>query len=109
MKRIVEDYEAKLRPPDDSGRGGGKAEWERYGNGEEELSVRFRKLDVPDGAMAEVRLAGRTLAVVQTSRGGGIVKLESSEGAQVPPVATADVVEVVHDGAVLLTGEFAPD
>ncbi len=109
MKRILEDCEAKLRPPPGRRRGRGKAEWERYADGSEELDARFRKLELPDGSSVEVRLDGAVLGCASVSAGAGRLKLESLKGEEVPKAVPGQVVEVVHDGVALLAGVFKPD
>ena len=109
MKRIMEDYEARLRPPSGKRSGSGKVEWERYGDGNEEFYARFRKLDLPDGTRVEIRLDGVVLGHADISGGVGRLKFESTKGQDVPKAVTGQVAEVVHGGEVFLTGVFKPD
>lgn len=109
MRRIVEDYEAKLLPPPGGGRGRGKIEWERYGDGNEELHARFRKLELADGTRVEVHLDGAVLGYAEVAGGAGSLKFESSKGQAVPKAVTGQIAEIVHGGVVLLKGVFEPD
>ncbi|MEN8143768.1 MAG: hypothetical protein ABFS14_02350 [Gemmatimonadota bacterium] len=107
--RILEDYEAKLRPPPGVGAGRGKVEWERYGDGSEVFYARFRKLDLRDDAVVEVRLDGAVLGNISISGGAGRLKFDSKDGREVPKAVTGQVVEVVYRDMVVLTGIFEPD
>ena len=109
MRRIIEDYEAKLRPPVGRRAGRGKAEWERYGDGNEEFHARFRKLDLPDGASVEVRLDGALLGKTMISKGTGSLKFRTESGDRVPKAVAGQVAEIVHDGVIVLEGTFEPD
>lgn len=109
MRRIVEDYEAKLRPPSGMQSGRGKIEWERDGDGNEELSARFRKLDIQDGASVEIRIDGTLLGHASVADGSGRLKFESARGDVVPKAVTGQVAQIVHDGVVVLEGSFEPD
>ena len=109
MRRIVEDYEAKLRPPAGRRSGKGKVEWERYGDGSEEFHARFRKLDLPDGASVEVRLDGVVVGYANISDGAGRLRFESTRSDEVPKAVEGQLAEVVRDGDVLLEGVFEPD
>jgi hypothetical protein len=109
MRRIVEDYEAKLSSPPGTGSGRGKAEWERYGDGSEELSARFRKLDLPDGATVEVRIDGVAVGQAILSGGSGRLEFESAKGHEVPKAVEGQAVQVIHGGTVILEGVFEPD
>lgn len=108
MKRIIEDYEAKLHSPLD-GAGSGKAEWERYGDEEVRISVRFRKVDVADGATIEVCFDGVTIGSAVAEKGRGRLEIESAGGVMVPHGVDGQRVELVHGGRVLLSGTFEPD
>jgi hypothetical protein len=109
MRRILEDYEAKLRSPPGKKGGKGKVEWERYGDGGEELHARFRRLDLPDGATVEIRLDGAILGNATISSGAGRLKFESQKGGVVPKATAGQLAEIVHEGMVLLAGVFDPD
>ena len=87
----------------------GKVEWQRHGDGSEELDARFRKLELPDGSSVEIRLDGAVLGCASISAGAGYLKLESVKGEAVPKVVAGQVAEVLLDGVVLLTGVFKPD
>lgn len=109
MGQIIEDYQAKLRPPDERGRGRGKIEWERYADGSEALCARFRKLDLPDGARVTVRLDGTVLGHTTVGCGAGRLAFESWRGQAVPKAVAGQVGEIADDHAVLLRGIFEVD
>ncbi|MGH9903212.1 MAG: hypothetical protein ACRD68_15500 [Pyrinomonadaceae bacterium] len=112
FRTIVEDYEAWLEPctlGSHTQRARGKVERERFGNGEEEFELRFRRLHVPDGAVVEVVVGARVLGSVTVARGRGKLLLTNKGGAEVPSVAAGEVVEVRHMGFPLLRGTFRED
>lgn len=109
MRRIIEDYEAKLKPASGRRSGRGKIEWERYGDGSEEFYARFRKVALPDGASVEIKLDGAVLGYATVSNGIGRLKFESAKGDHVPKAAAGQLAEIVHDGMVVLEGVFRPD
>jgi len=112
FRRIVEDYEAKLAPVDTSRAGHrarGKAEWERYGNDEEELGIRVRNLDLPDNTWLDVFLNGGLVGRFVLNGGYGVLRIKSRDGAGVPHVAEGNRIEVSHSGTALLAGTFVPD
>lgn len=112
VRTIVEDYEAKLVPADPP-RGGeearGKAEWERYGNEEEELSVRIRKVDLPDGTSLDVFLSGGLVGRITLKGGRGWLKIESRKGEGVPRATEGNTLAVCLESATVLEGTFVPD
>jgi hypothetical protein len=109
IRRIEEDYEAKLRPPDGARSGKGKAEWERYGDGSIEFDARFRGVDIADGSKAELRLDGVILGYADVIGGVGRWRASTENGDDVPTVMSGQVVSIVRDGRILLSGTFVPD
>jgi hypothetical protein len=109
MRRIVEDYEARLCPPRGRGRGRGKCEWERYRDGSEALCARFRKLELPEGARVSVCLDGNVLGQTIVAEGAGRLAFESVRGETVPKAVSGQTCEIIHCGTVLLRGVFEPD
>ena len=109
IRRIVEDYECRLAPPDPavSGPGAtGKAERERFANGDEEMEVRVRKLDLPDGIQLDVLLNGGNVGGIEVQKGRGEIILDSRKRAGVPKVAAGDRIAVLRGGTPLLEGTF---
>ncbi len=112
FRRIIEDFEAKLVPGDVSRAGQktqGKAEWERYGNDEEELSIRVRHLDLPDHTSLDVLLHGGLIGTLVLSGGYGELRMKSQDGTGVPRVAEGNRIEVSHSGSAVMAGVFVPD
>jgi len=112
FRRIIEDYEAKLAPVDISQAGHkaqSKAEWERYSNDEEELSIRVRHLDLPDHTSLDVLLHGGLIGTLVLSGGYGELRMKSQDGTGVPRVAEGNRIEVSLSGLTLLAGVFVPD
>lgn len=112
FRRIIEDYEAKLEPATLNGctqRTQGKVERELFGNEEEELSLRFRHLDLPDGTVVEAVVGARVIGSITVTGGRGKLLLRKKDGCDVPVVGVGDVVEVRYLGAPLLVGTFRED
>lgn len=113
FRRIVEDYEARLSPPADadeaSANARGKAEHERFGDGEVEFGVRLRGLRIRDGAEVEIHLNGSKLASVPVDSGRAMLVLSLGGGDRIPAVKSDDRLEIIVRGRVLLAGRFAPD
>ena len=112
FRRIVEDYEARLAPPETSAdrrAARGKAEHERFEDGEVQFEVTGRGLEIADGTEVEIRLNGGLVARAAVSRGRISLRLSSRASDAVPVVRAADRIEIAHRSAVLLLGRFAPD
>ena len=112
IRRIVEDYEAKLAPPTDDpavSTARGKAEWERFANGDHEFDVRVRGIALPDGASLDVLLDDRLVGHLALVRGRGRLTLSSRDGAAVPAARTGQTLRVVHRAVTVLVGTFVPD
>ena len=111
FRRIVEDYEARLAPPAATGgkHGSGKAEHERFEDGEVQFEVRGRGLELAEGAELQVRLNGEEVARVVVRRGGTSLRLSNRKGHTIPVVRAGDRLEVTHRGLVVLAGSFQPD
>ena len=111
LRRIVEDYECRLVAVDAQldATATGKAEHERYGNGEVELSVRVRGVPLADGVRLEVHMEIGDVGSIVLKNGRGELKIESRAGAIVPAVKAGDRILLTHDGKPLLAGVFAPD
>ncbi len=112
FRRIVEDYEARLAPPGPSAvrrPARGKAEHERFEDGEIQFEVRIRGLESANGAEVEIRLNGAIVSRTAVTRGVMSLRLSSHKGDTIPAVRTGDRLEVVHRGVVVLTGSFLPD
>lgn len=112
FRRIIEDYEAKLEPATVSTytkRAQGKVEREQFGNGDEELSLRFRHLDLPDGTVVEAVVGKRIIGSVSITGGRGKLLLRKKDGCDVPAVGVGEVVEVRYLGQPILRGSFRAD
>jgi hypothetical protein len=112
FRRIVEDFEAHLAPPDSAivaKTGAGKAEHERFEDGEVQFEVRGRDLAVAEGTELEVRLNGVVVARTVVSQGRISLRLSNQHGNLIPAVRAGDRLEVAHRSVVLLEGSFRPD
>ena len=111
-RKVVAEYEADLFPVPKSERSGGKRgklERKTYGDGEERLKIRLRKVDVEDGATVRVVIDGDAVCDIKVADGKGRAELSSGEGTQVPSVRVGSVVEIQHQGQPFLRGTFEPD
>lgn len=112
FRRIVEDYEARLASPGamaDRSQASGKAEHERFEDGEVQFEVRGRGFELADGTELESRLNGLVVARAAVRRGGTSLRLSNRKGDTIPTVRAGDRLEVAHLGEVLLLGCFQPD
>ena len=112
FRTIVEDYEAKLQPVDSIRAGvnaGGKAEWERFGNGEEEFDVRVRKVELQDDSTLDVYLEQQFVGQIIVRKKQGRLRIESRNGGIIPAVAARKKISVRIDGSVVLEGIFIED
>lgn len=112
IRRIIEDYEAKLLPAGPARAGArlkGKAEWEKFASGDEEFEVRVRNVDLPDGTSLDVLLSGGLIGRIELEGNYGELLLESRNGVGVPRVHGGDKIAVTHQGSPLLEGTFIPD
>jgi hypothetical protein len=112
FRRIVEDYEARLATPEataDRHRATGKAEHERFEDGEVQFEVRGRGLELAEGTELEIRLNGEVVARADVRRGRTSLRLSNQQGHTIPNVRAGDRLEVAHRGLVLLAGSFHPD
>ena len=110
IRTVLEELEARLRPPASAGRSTavGKSERKRYGDHEERLKVRAHRLPVADGTVVEVVISGTVVAELTAQRGD--VRLDfSSKERQVPAVSKGDSVELRVGGQPLLAGSYGPD
>lgn len=111
FRTIVEDYEAKLLPADARHSGAdarGKAEWERYGSGEEECLVRIRNVDLPDDTILDVRINQSAIGRIVLKNKKGLLRIESKHET-VPRIVEKDIITISMNGIIILTGTFIPD
>ncbi len=112
IRRIVEDYEAKLKPVDPARFGEkarGKAEWERYGNDEEELSVSIRNVNLPDGSELDAYLNSGFVGRIALRGGYGKLEIGNNSGQAAPRAGVGSTMTVSFNGAELLKGTFVKD
>ena len=112
FRRILEDYEARLAPLN-TGPGrhpaGGKAEHERFEDGEVQFEVGGRGLEIADGGELEIRVNSELVARAVVRSGRISLRLSDRAGHAIPTVRAGDRIEVAHRSVVLLVGIFHPD
>ena len=88
----------------------GYAEFEIEDDNETEFEVELDNVNLPAGTQLDVRVDGNIVGsmLVESDRDAEL-ELESDEGQTVPPVSGGTVVEVLFEGNVILSGEFADD
>lgn len=112
IRRIVLDFEARLTPLGPATqwpKARGKAEWERFGDGGEELDVDVYRMQLPDATVLDVYIERQLVGQITLRNGYGTLKLESRFHHAVPAATDGDVMLITHDGEPLLTGTFIPD
>ena len=111
IRRILEEHEAILFDAEKRGLlrpKRGKAERKRFGDGDEELSVRFRGVDLPDGSVVVVAIGPDVVGEAAVERKRGRLELSKDAGDDVPEVKTGGTIEIRHGSTALLRGEFRP-
>jgi hypothetical protein len=109
FRRIVEDSEARLAPPGAAAGAGGKAEHQRFADGEVRFEVRGRGLELAEGAELEIRLNGAVVGRASVARGRFSLRLSRRRGDPIPEVRAGDGLEIRHRAVVVLEGSFRPD
>lgn len=111
FRSIVEDFEARLQPPDlhSQPKARGKVEWERFADGEVSFELNVSRLDLPDGSLLEVRLDEDTIGQISLSRGRGRLDTSTASGVSVPVVAAGMPIQISYLGTTVLAGVFAAD
>lgn len=109
FRSVVEELEAKLRPVKPHAaawapRGLGKAEWKQYGDGSRLGSLVLTGLDLPDGSELELTSAGRPIDRLVVQQGGVRYRRESALGESVPLVERNQLMQVLYQGQVILSG-----
>jgi hypothetical protein len=87
----------------------GKAEWERFGDGDERFKVRLRKLALADGASLDIHVMDAKVGSTSVRDGSALFVLQSSDGRSVPAVREGDRVVVALEGGALFGGVFVRD
>lgn len=108
IRRVVEEFEAELYGGSSRQRLG-KLERKTFGDGAEELELRCRGLDLPDGATLTVTVDGTAVGEAAVARGRARLELESAKGHAVPRVAAGQTVEARYGGQTILRGTLERD
>jgi len=112
IKRIVEDFEAKLKPTNINQfaqSGHGEVERELYGDGNAALKFYFSGTNLPEGSTVSLLINGFKIGDFLVSEGRVYEKIETKSGLTVPSVKTGDNVEVTYDESPVLSGTFYQD
>ncbi len=88
----------------------GKVEFKEYADGNEKLSIKLRKLDLPQNeAVVAVAVNGQCVAEVNVVDGSGRLRLTTEDGDTVPKVDRHDIITALHGEEVLCTGKAIRD
>lgn len=112
IRSIIEDYETHLRIVDIARAGAsakGKSEWERYGNGETEFSVRIRNVDLNDDSILNVYLEKQFVGQITIKKRKGTLRIESRNGNIVPSVTEGTLLTILLGSSQLFEGKFIKD
>lgn len=112
VRRVLEEFEARLEPASAAGPGRdgrGKMEYKRYGNGRQRMKIKCRGLELPDGTKLELRCGDTVIALLETHRKRAELDEERDRAAQFPIPAPGDVLELCQDGMPLLAGSVYQD
>jgi len=110
FRKIEEQFEARLSPPAGGpGDARGKIERTRFGDGVEELEVKAKGLELPDGETVELVVDGEVLLEIEVERGKAKTEFDTDSGRAVPVVSADQAVRIRHDGRTLLAGSFYLD
>ena len=104
-RRELEDLEARLLPPPDGGPGHGHFERERYEDGETEMEIWVRGLELTEDAELEVSVADRPVAALPVRAGRARYEVRGPDG-EIPAAAAGETVRVRHRGRVILEGRL---
>jgi hypothetical protein len=86
----------------------GKVEWERGDDGETEIDLLVRDLDLPDGETVEVVCDGTAVIAGVVSAGAVRAMVKSRNGERVAPIGDKSV-ELRHRWDTLATTRLDPD
>lgn len=88
LRSVLQEFEAHLAPtptgPQAKARG--KAEWKAYENGTRQCKVSLSRLDLADGTILELVVAGRRITNLVVQKGAARYRRESERGEGVPVV-----------------------
>lgn len=111
-RRITEDFEAKLAPTNAnefSRSGRGEVERELYSDGNAELKLQFSGTNIPEGSSVKLLINGDYVKDFLVNKGRVYEKINSKTGVTVPIVKAGDIVEVIFNEEVILSGTFYLD
>jgi hypothetical protein len=108
IRNVLQEFEAKLEPVSSGLQlmGRGKAEWKIYENCTRQCKVSLSNLNLADGKVIELAVAGRRITQLVVQQGAARYRRESERGEGVPVVEVNQVVQIIHSGQVILEGRF---
>jgi hypothetical protein len=109
IRRIVDELEARLQPPDDRSRAQGKLERKCYADGTHRLKISVRRLGVPDGATGVVSVDGSPVAEFTIARGAGRTDVETATPGALPAMRAGTTAEARVAGQLMLRGVLHAD
>ena len=110
MQDRVSAYEARLRPVKSGKlffRPRGKVEYRREQGGRDLIKLSVHHIGIRDKHDLACTIAGKAVLDFVVNNGHGKAELSAARGESVPPIAVGDVVEIYHQGKVLLSGTFS--
>lgn len=99
------DLEAKLAPPA-GGAGKGELEYSAYSNGNSNCEIEIEGLA---GASADVHVNGQKRWTVSLADGRCDKTFSSKQGDSMAPIAAGDRIDIVQNGATVLSGAARKD
>jgi hypothetical protein len=111
VRSVRQELEAHLTPTPASRqvRARGKAEWKVYEDGTRQGRVSLSRLDLADGAMIEIIVAGHRIVELAVQHGLARYRRESERGEAVPVVEAGQILQVIDSGQVILEGRFVAE
>ena len=111
IRNVKQEYEAQLTPTQSGAENAarsarGKGEWKLYADGMRQCKVRVTGLNLSDGAVLQLAVAGVQMAEIMVQRGAARYKRQSERGEAVSEVTSKQLLQVSYAGQVILEGEF---
>lgn len=108
IRNVLQEFEAHLAPTLSSRqtKAYGKAEWKTYQDGTRQCKLSLSRLDLSDGTLLGLVVAGRQIAELIVHHGAVRYRRETERGEEVAIVAENQVLQVLDAGQIILEGRF---